>query len=789
MVPRATGSAAPATQAASTSSLAAASGPVRVIGEASSDNFMFTIPSLWPDPTITLIDISNWISGQRETFVPKQGQILGLLTEPLIPGPGQYQVNLPIAPTAQSLDVDNNGQTDQGVQIFALKMAANLITDSYLQQLEQSAGISSYLTDIATGDITEGTFLVYAPDDQQGFPTAIGPDGQWFTADDPTESLAAGYTLVTLGADGAVAFDRSETVTMNTIERAEEASPDFSDQGLVESFNSLIDLLAQRYAYTDLRSLDWEEIRQEYLPRIEEAEANDDIGAYAITLDNLAKSIEDSHVSLTTHGNLEAALAIIEVTIENFGAGIGARVIAVSDEDNPDAGPGENVVVLSVGEDSPATEAGWVPGTEIVSVNGQTLAERLDEIPLVFGTGVEEVQLNQKMSSFLSFPMSQTVTIEYRLPDSDEILSAAMETGDYRSRPEAEKSTEPDTRKTAISYEQWGNYAIVRWGDFMNDLLPKISVLEEALAAEQGNDSAGMILDLRGNSGGLATLYLTMASYFFTADDPMPYNVFDWYHYDADAGDLVKDYAVNYQLSAPRPELAFTGPLVVLVDSFCASACEYFSQHLQVTGRATVIGQSPSTGAGGPIDRVELPEGLTFQYTMGRTTFAGTDEPNLESKGVVPDIRVPVTLETELAKDRGEDPVLEAALAELDRLTDTASKLFGITWQWSAEANSSGEMIPVDNPADYTLTFAEDGTVAIQADCNLVNGTYALDEFGAMTIALGPATLAACPEGSRSDEFLNYLESTISQTFDGEQMAIILKPDTDVLGLLFDPAE
>jgi hypothetical protein len=79
-----------------------------------------------------------------------------LLTQSLFPGPGQYQINLPIVPTAQSIDLDNNGQDDQGVQIFSLRVSANLITDSYLTQLEQASGVGSTLSDVATGDITEG---------------------------------------------------------------------------------------------------------------------------------------------------------------------------------------------------------------------------------------------------------------------------------------------------------------------------------------------------------------------------------------------------------------------------------------------------------------------------------------------------------------------------------------------------------------------------------------------------------------------------------------------------------
>ena len=155
----------------------------------------------------------------------------------------------------------------------------------------------------------------------------------------------------------------------------------------------------------------------------------------------------------------------------------------------------------------------------------------------------------------------------------------------------------------------------------------------------------------------------------------MPIHVFDWYYFDQDADGLIRKFPQERHLSAPRPELAYTGPLVVLIDESCASACEYFTQHLQLLDRATVIGQYGSKGAGGPIDRIALSssDGVFFQYTMGRTTFAGSDEFNIEAKGVVPDVRVPVTLESELAKLRSEDPVMQAAIAELDRVISEAA--------------------------------------------------------------------------------------------------------------------
>ncbi len=174
--------------------------------------------------------------------------------------------------------------------------------------------------------------------------------------------------------------------------------------------------------------------------------------------------------------------------------------------------------------------------------------------------------------------------------------------------------------------------------------------------------------------GRWSVLYETMASYFFSAENPMPTHVSDWYYFDQNTDGLIRKFPQERHLSAPRPELAYTGPLVVLIDEYCVSVCEYFTQHLQVVDRVTVIAQYGSRGAGGPIDKITLSsDGIFFQYTMGRTTFAGSDEFNLEAKGVVPDIRVPVTLESEVAKLRGEDPVMQAAIVELDRVISEAA--------------------------------------------------------------------------------------------------------------------
>lgn len=752
-------------------------GPRVVVGQASSGNFA-VMPALYPNPVALMLDVTNILRGQPEIFVADAGQMLGVFTKPLFPLPGEFRINLPIEPTGGAVDLDNDSEDDAGVQVYALSVASNIVYDGYLQQLEQTTGLLSYLKDNISGRITEGTFLIYAPDDAQGFPAASGADGEWFTADDPTISLPAGYTVATLSADGAVTLDRSPAITINTIERAEFKSPDFSNQGILESYNSLIDVLQERYVFTELRRLDWESIRATYLSAVAEADANQDSVAYFQVLSAIAAAINDTHVSVMTT-NADASSAQLTAYAKLVAGSVGAATIAVSDEAS--GAIGERVIVLAVGADSPAAEAGWAPGTEIVSIDGESVADRLSKVPMRAGIGTEEVRRATQARSILQFPMDQSVTIGYRLPESAAVLTATMVAGEYALGELGSLSISA----LPVTYQQVDDYAVVRWTDFVEFIPSKLAVLEEALSLERSSESGGVILDLRGNGGGWVTLYETMASYFFTTEKPMPTRVFDWYGYDQAAGGHVLSYSPDYLISAPRPELAYTGPVVILIDEMCASACEYFTQHLQLLGRATVIGQYPSAGAGGSIDRVKLPGGHTFQFTKGGTYFADTKQPNLEAKGVVPDVRVPVTLETEVAKTKGQDPVLDAAIATLkqqaDRLTTT-------TWRWSASFDAAVAMTPVEDLATYTLNFSADGTLTVVADCNRASGTYERNtDLGTVRIVLGPATMALCPAGSQSEAFLHYLGAAKSLAFDGDNLAILLDPASDVFGLLFSP--
>ncbi|MFD6548134.1 S41 family peptidase [Streptomyces sp. NPDC058398] len=129
---------------------------------------------------------------------------------------------------------------------------------------------------------------------------------------------------------------------------------------------------------------------------------------------------------------------------------------------------------------------------------------------------------------------------------------------------------------------------------------------------------AGIVLDLRGNSGGLVTEAVTTASAFLD-------------------GGLVATYDVN---GAQRALHADAGgdtsrPLVTLVDGGTMSAAELLTGALQDRGRAVVVG-SRTFGKGSVQMPSRLPDGSVAELTVGHyRTPAGR---SVDGRGITPDL-------------------------------------------------------------------------------------------------------------------------------------------------------
>lgn len=175
-------------------------------------------------------------------------------------------------------------------------------------------------------------------------------------------------------------------------------------------------------------------------------------------------------------------------------------------------------------------------------------------------------------------------------------------------------------------------------------------------AIDRFRSADGIVLDLRGNPGGLAAMIMGLAGHFL--NDRAVLGVM---RTKGSASEL--RFAANPRLVNTAGERVepYAGPLAIIVDGLTGSASECFTGGLQSLGRARVFGET-SMGQALPALFDTLPNGDVFIHAWG--DFVTGIGVRIEGRGVVPDEHVALTRAALLA---GRDEPLEAALAWIDR--------------------------------------------------------------------------------------------------------------------------
>ncbi len=158
-----------------------------------------------------------------------------------------------------------------------------------------------------------------------------------------------------------------------------------------------------------------------------------------------------------------------------------------------------------------------------------------------------------------------------------------------------------------------------------------------------GRGAQALILDLRGNPGGLLDSAVEVARFFL------------------DAGTVVFQQerdGVEQVFRVETPGAAARIPLVVVADGSTASAAEILAAALQANGRAPVVGQ-PTYGKGSVQLIFDLSDGSSLHITNAR--WLTPDRQALDGAGLQPDILVDPTS----AAGSG-DPILAAAVQWLE---------------------------------------------------------------------------------------------------------------------------
>lgn len=599
------------------------------------------------DAIILLEDQSGFVQRNPDYVIPRHSQTLGQLTSDIGESPVEYRLTLPTLPDAP-LHRFATGQP--GVMVFAISYWTNLFGDAYLEERDQlgvgwsTSYVSTRVSHRAAvrGEIEGGVLLVYAPEEGAAFPLDFGADERLFTEDDRLGLLPAGWTLVDLD-ERPFRFDRSRRARVNLIEGEAAQSDDFSRLTYSLAFSAMVDKFRREYAFTEHKGIDWDALEAEFLPRFAHAEERRDAIAYLLALRDFTWRIPDDHID----SNLVQALATMYLRETDGGIGLALREL--------DDG---QIVVWHAIEGSPAALAGIERGAAILRVNGTAAAAWVDQAITWGGPySTTHTERLQKLRYATRFPVGSGVTLEYRNPgQAGEATAQLVAVAEDASFLISSFSAGSTGFELPVAYESLGDgvlYASIR--DFQEDRRLTVQLWERMLRTANEQGVRALILDLRNHAGGSTWLADQLAAYFF--DEPL--SLGNTGFYDAERDEFVFDAARAGRFRLPPEELRFRGQVALLLGPNCASACEFFAYNLTLQDRAISVGHYPTAGMGGTVERFRMPGSIVVQMTVGRAVNA-QGQIHIEGRGVVPTLRVPVTLETLLTDG---DAVLQAALA------------------------------------------------------------------------------------------------------------------------------
>lgn len=271
------------------------------------------------------------------------------------------------------------------------------------------------------------------------------------------------------------------------------------------------------------------------------------------------------------------------------------------------------VIVVSPMKDSPAEKAGVKAGDKIVAVNGETLSEPSTSLVASKVRGEEGTEVT------ITFLRGESETIEKTIV-REKITISPLD-GEYLGE--------------GVGY--------IKLSTFLNENAAELFTNEVDKLKAEG--AKGLILDLRGNSGGYLDQAVKIASQFVPEGETITYTI-DKYD-NKKIEKAIKGHAVGM-------------PLVILIDGGSASASEVVTGALRDYNAATVIG-TKSFGKGIVQQVVGFNNGSGLRVTVSR--YYTPNGENIHGKGISPEIEVqyPEELLNE-TYDRNKDPQFNKAL-------------------------------------------------------------------------------------------------------------------------------
>jgi carboxyl-terminal processing protease len=369
-----------------------------------------------------------------------------------------------------------------------------------------------------------------------------------------------------------------------------------------EIFDAVWQTVNDNYFDPTFGGRDWQAIGDAYRQKM--ATVQDDRGFWVDVLNAMLFELGVSHIAALPP---ELANQMDPITFSSGSLGMDVRLL----EGQP--------VITAVVEGSPAARAGMRPGFVLTALDGWTLE---DIAANVMQTPPDNERnrlgvVEQGLRTRLYGDVGDEVVVEYldagNRPQRVTLtaarrLSSTCAQFDLNLPPAC---TEFEMRRLA------GGIGYLHFSGFLPTALD--GVLQ---AIDELHDAPALIIDLRGNPGGVFFVRKAIASQLVGER-----TLFMRYQMRDKVEEAYLDFVAD-----PYP-----GLVVILVDELSASSSEEFAGSLQALGRATVVG-SQTPGRCLVANIVQLPSGAILSYPNGQSQTP--DGRVLEGNGVVPDVEV-----------------------------------------------------------------------------------------------------------------------------------------------------
>ena len=402
------------------------------------------------------------------------------------------------------------------------------------------------------------------------------------------------------------------------------------------TFDSVWNRVYNTHFDPEFGGVDWIAIRRELRPRVREVSSTVELRA---VLNEMLDRLGQSHFTI----------------IPGASAGVFDRSVRTSPPG--EAEPGIDVrwidgslLVTGVRSGSPAEQEGVLPGWIIEAVDDVSVGTLATWIREAAPSGSQEKDLATWLPLGVRDRLlgveGSTARLTFR-DESDRVLERSI----LRAAPSGSQITFGNLPPLRVEAEHrierladGVEIGVIRMTAWFPAVVPAI-----AHAVDEMRDMAAIVLDLRGNPGGIGALVMGIGGHFLS--EPVSLGTMH-------TRDTTLQFVVNPQRVGPDGRLVvpYDGPLVVLVDPLTASTSEIFAGGMQALGRATIIGE-PTAGQALPALVAGLPNGDRLMHAIA--DFTGPGGSRLEGSGVLPD--VPVTLDR-ASLLREADPSLEEAL-------------------------------------------------------------------------------------------------------------------------------